>query len=308
MIVDPSLGRIRTINPQDLSTADLHGLLLGTVTPRPIAFASTVDAEGRVNLSPFSYFNVFSTNPAVLVFAPARRVRDNTTKHTLDNVQAHPEVVINLVNYALVQQMSLASTEYPHGVNEFAKAGLTEEPSLRVQPPRVAESPVSFECKVLEVKALGENGGAGSLVICQVLLAHFREEIFTDDQIDPRKLDIVARMGANWYCRVNGEAMFEVPKPGRTHGIGVDQMPEAVRVSPVLTGNDLGLLGGISQLPDAQALAAFRLSPELGDTLDHSRELRFVTELDLHRAAQQLLARGEVEKAWLVLMQSLPLG
>lgn len=212
-----------TIDPKEISVPELHGHLLSAVAPRPIAFASTVDKEGNVNLSPFSFFNVFSANPPVMIFSPARRGRDNTTKHTLENVKEHAEVVVNVVSYDMVQQMSLSSTEYEKGVNEFEKAGFTEVKSDRVAPPRVKESPVSFECKVTEVKSLGEQGGAGQLVFCEVLLIHIADRVLGENgKIEPNKIDLVARMGGNWYSRAAGDAIFEVTKPLTTMGIGVD--------------------------------------------------------------------------------------
>lgn len=247
---------MKTIDPKAVSTAALHGYMLGAVTPRPIAFASTIDAEGKVNLSPFSFFNVFSANPPIMIFSPARRGRDNTTKHTYENVLQVKQVVINIVNYDIVQQMSLSSTEYGKGVNEFEKAGLTPLASQTIKPPRVAESPVQFECKVNEVVSLGTQGGAGNLVICEVLKMHIDESILdVNGNIDPIKLDAVSRMGGNWYGRAK-EGMFEVPKPLSTLGIGFDQLPKAVYSSKFLTGNDLAMLANVQMLPKgAQAIA-----------------------------------------------------
>lgn len=246
---------MKTIDPKAVSTAALHGYMLGAVTPRPIAFASTIDAMGNVNLSPFSFFNVFSANPPIMIFSPARRGRDNTTKHTYENVLQVKQVVINIVNYDIVQQMSLSSTEYGKGVNEFEKAGLTPLASQTIKPPRVAESPVQFECKVNEVVSLGTQGGAGNLVICEVLKMHIDEAILdTNGNIDPVKLDAVSRMGGNWYGRAK-EGMFEVPKPLSTLGIGFDQLPKAVCISKFLTGNDLAMLANVQVLPKgAQAI------------------------------------------------------
>ncbi|MEQ9022042.1 MAG: flavin reductase family protein, partial [Pseudomonadales bacterium] len=247
-----------TIDPKEIPVPQLHGHLLGAVAPRPIAFASTVDKDGNVNLSPFSFFNVFSANPPVMIFSPARRGRDNTTKHTLENVKEHAEVVVNIVSYAMVQQMSLSSTEYAKGVNEFTKAGFTEVKSERVKPPRVKEAPVSFECKVIEVKSLGEQGGAGQLVICEVLLMHIADRVLGEDgKIDPNKIDLVSRMGGNWYARASGDAIFEVAKPLTTMGIGVDQIPDQIRTSTVLTGNHLGMLGNVEALPTEEEVNDF---------------------------------------------------
>ena len=240
---------MKTIDPKALSTAALHGYMLGAVTPRPIAFASTIDVDGNVNLSPFSFFNVFSANPPIMIFSPARRGRDNTTKHTYENVLQVKQVVINIVNYDIVQQMSLSSTEYGKGVNEFEKAGLTPLASQTIKPPRVAESPVQFECRVNEVISLGTEGGAGNLVICEVLKMHINEAVLDPDgKIDPVKLDAVSRMGGNWYGRAK-QGMFEVPKPLSRLGIGFDQLPEAIRTSKLLTGNDLAKLANVEVLP-----------------------------------------------------------
>ena len=240
---------MKTIDPKAVSTAALHGYMLGAVTPRPIAFASTIDSAGNVNLSPFSFFNVFSANPPIMIFSPARRGRDNTTKHTYENVLQVKEVVINIVNYDIVQQMSLSSTEYGKGVNEFEKAGLTPLASQTIKPPRVAESPVQFECRVNEVISLGTEGGAGNLVICEVLKMHINEAVLDPDgKIDPVKLDAVSRMGGNWYGRAK-QGMFEVPKPLSRLGIGFDQLPEAIRTSKLLTGNDLAKLANVEVLP-----------------------------------------------------------
>ena len=232
------------INPKDIPVPQLHGYLLGAVGPRPIAFASTIDSEGNPNLSPFSFFNVFSANPPILIFSPARRGRDNTTKHTYENVKEVAEVVINVVNYDIVEQMSLSSTEYPKGVNEFIKAGFTPLESETIKPLRVKESPIQFECRVNEVVELGDGGGAGNLVICEVLMIHIKDEVLdSNGKIDQKKIDLVGRMGGNWYCHANGDALFEVEKPLATLGIGIDNIPEDIRNSSILTGNDLGKLG-----------------------------------------------------------------
>ena len=284
-----------TIHPENTSTGKLHGYLLASVSPRPIAFASTVDKDGKVNLSPYSFFNVFSANPPVVIFSPARRVRDNTVKHTLENVLDVPEVVINIVNYDMVQQMSLSSTEYPKGVNEFVKAGLTELPSEVVTPPRVAEAPVQLECKVLNVVALGEEGGAGNLVIAQVVRMHIKEDILDDEgRIDAAKIDTVARMGGNWYSRAK-TGMFEVPKPLSTLGIGVDQIPEQIRLSTILSGNDLGQLGNVEQLPTEVESASFMeaFHPEVLIQGDPEQK---------HQLAKNYIAKGAVSDAWKVLL------
>jgi len=282
-----------SINPKEISTPQLHGYLLGAVAPRPICFASTVDAEGNVNLSPYSFFNVFSANPPIMIFSPARRVRDNTTKHTLENVLETKEVVINIVSHAMVQQMSLSSTEYDKGVNEFTKAGFTEIPSEKVKPPRVAEAPVQFECKVKDVIALGSEGGAGNLIIAEVVQLHVDESILdADGKIDPIKIDTVSRLGANWYSRAKA-GLFEVEKPLRTLGVGVDSFSEAIRLSKVLTGNDLGKLGNLEKLPSENELTAFRSSSEWNSALN---------EVEVHQKAQELISSGSTEEAvkWLL--------
>jgi flavin reductase (DIM6/NTAB) family NADH-FMN oxidoreductase RutF len=279
---------ILTINPRDIGTVGLQNYLQSSVGPRPIALASTVDAEGNVNLSPFSFFNVFSANPPILIFSPARRVRDNTSKHTLDNVLEVPETVINVVNYSIVQQTSLASTEYEKGVNEFVKAGLTEEKSVMVKPPRVSESPVAFECAVREVIHLGDEGGAGNLVLCEVLLIHINRNILNEKNlIDQRKIDLVARMGGDWYCRASGAALFEVEKPLAKKGIGFDGLPQAIRESYVLTGNHLAQLANSERIPTEEDLANIEIAGEI----EHA-----------HFLAKTLLDAGKVAEAWKVLL------
>lgn len=285
-----------TIDPNEISTGKLHGYLLGAVSPRPIAFASTVDDAGNVNLSPFSFFNVFSANPPILIFSPARRVRDNTTKHTLENVIATKEVVINIVSYAMVQQMSLSSTEYDKGINEFVKAGFTEAASIKVKPPRVAEAPVQLECKVNEVIALGNEGGAGNLVICEVVQLHIDENILdAEGKIDPAKIDAVARMGGNWYSRAK-EGMFEVPKPLSTLGIGIDALPETIKNSTVFTGNDLGMLANVERMPSEKEVADFIAASETDAAF-----LKNTSEKQLHLKAQELLCNGNLSEAWKLL-------
>ena len=246
-----------TIDPKEIAPAKLQGYLQGAIAPRPIAFASTIDENGTPNLSPFSFFNVFSSNPPILVFSPARRVRNNTVKHTLINSENTREVVINIVNYDIVQQMSLSSTEYPDGVNEFEKAGLTMVKSDLVKPFRVAESPVQFECKVNDVIALGDQGGAGNLVICEVVKIHINEAVLDENgAIDQQKVDLVARCGGNWYSRAN-QGLFEVEKPLSTLGIGVDNIPDFIKESTIFNGNDLGKLGNIETIPSEEEIAIF---------------------------------------------------
>lgn len=286
-----------SIEPYELSTGKLHGYLLGAVSPRPICFASTVDGEGNVNLSPFSFFNVFSAKPPILVFSPARRGRDNTTKHTYENVLQVPEVVINIVSFEMVQQVSLSSTEYAQGVNEFKKAGFTELVSDIVKPPRVAEAPVQLECKVNEVISLGKEGGAGNLVICEVVKLHIKEEILDGDgNIDPFKIDTVSRLGGNWYSRAKA-GLFEVPKPLTTLGIGVDSLPEEIRHSKVLTGNDLGMLGNIENFPNSEEIHTF---------INASEELKWLRDegnsLEIHKKAKDFLSEGKIDEAWKILL------
>ncbi|WP_248724859.1 flavin reductase family protein [Seonamhaeicola sp. ML3] len=286
-----------SFEPKDLSTSKLHSYLLGAVAPRPIAFASTVDKEGRPNLSPFSFFNVFSANPPILVFSPARRVRDNTVKHTLENVLATKEVVINIVNFDLVHQVSLSSSEYPKGVNEFEKAGLSMLKSDLVKPLRVAESPVQFECKVNEVITLGSEGGAGNLVICEVLKLHIDDDVLNDDQsINQNKLDLVARAGGAYYSRAK-KGFFEIPKPISTLGIGVDSMPEHVKNSMILTGNDLGMLANVDKLPSAEEVNAF-----IESVAENYPNIKTATHREKHKLARNYLSFGDVESAWKILL------
>lgn len=278
--------------PKDLETPKLHSYLLSAVAPRPIAFASTVDKDGRPNLSPFSFFNVFSANPPILIFSPARRVRGNTIKHTLENVEVTNEVVINVVNYDIVQQMSLSSTEYPEGVNEFEKAGLTMLKSDIVKPFRVAESPIQMECKVNEVVKLGTEGGAGNLVICEVVKMHINDEVLDENgAIDQVKLDLVSRAGGSFYSRAKS-GFFEIPKPLRTLGIGVDALPEHVKNSNILTGNDLGLLANVETLPTEDAILAFK----------QKHDLSKINLEEKHKKAQDFLSYNDVESAWKMLL------
>lgn len=288
------------IIPGEAKTAQLHGLLLGAVAPRPICFASTIDADGVPNLSPFSFFNVFGAKPPILIFSPARRVRDNSTKHTLENVYATKEVVINVVSYDIVQQMNLASCEYPKGINEFEKSGFTPIKSDIVKPFRVKESAVQMECKVLQVIETGNEGGAGNLVICEMVCMHVDDHVLDEHgKIDPHKIDLVARMGADYYCRASGEAVFEVNKPNLQLGIGVDALPEWIRNSHVLTGNNLGMLGNSASIPVVdEVLYDDRLSQvikEYGE--DHAARRQA-----LHIYAKELLDHGNIEKAWQVLL------
>lgn len=286
---------IKSINPKEIPIPELHGLLLGAVSPRPIAFASTIDSNGKVNLSPFSFFNVFSANPPIMIFSPARRVRGNTIKHTLENAMSTKEVVINIVNYDMVQQMSLASVEYGQGVNEFEKAGFTEITSETIKPPRVKESPVSFECKVNEIVHLGSEGGAGNLIICEVTKIHLDTQILDENgKIDPNKIDTVARMGGNWYSRASGNSIFEIPKPTSTIGMGIDKIPDTIRKSNILTGNELGQLGTFEKIPEVPPTD----NSSVSDIIDSNTNV----EERLHQLAKGYLAKNQIEQAWAVLM------
>ena len=286
-----------TLDPKELSPAKLQGYLQSAIAPRPIAFASTIDKNGKPNLSPFSFFNIFSSNPPILVFSPARRVRNNSLKHTLINCQDTKQVVINVVNFDIVQQMSLSSTEYPDGVNEFAKAGLTAIPSDIVKPYRVAESPVQLECKVNEIIALGTEGGAGNMIICEVVKIHINEAVLdANGIIDPMKIDLVSRLGGNWYSRAN-QGLFEVEKPLATLGIGVDTIPDFVKESPVFNGNDLGKLGNIESLPTNEEITIFvKQNFEIKGVLSADDEVK------KHQLAKEYLDKNEVLTAWKVLL------
>jgi flavin reductase (DIM6/NTAB) family NADH-FMN oxidoreductase RutF len=288
------------ILPQDISTKQLHAYLLGSIAPRPICFASTIDSEGNANLSPFSFFNVFGSKPPICIFSPARRVRDNTIKDTLENVIETKEVVINVVSYDMVQQMSLSSCEYPKGTDEFTKSGFTPVASTLVKPFRVKESPVSLECKVLEVKSMGDEGGAANLIICEVVKMHINDRILDEQlQIDPHKIDLVARMGMDYYCRASGESVFEVPKPNLKLGVGIDQLPLHIRQSDILSGNDLGLLGNSTSIP---VVADMQNDERLIEILKDYRSEPSTLKNALHTYAKELLAKGKVDDAWQVLL------
>ena len=282
-----------SIDPKDISTEKLQGYLQSAVAPRPIAFASTIDENGKPNLSPFSFFNMFSTNPPILIFSPARRVRDNTTKHTLENAKSTKEVVINMVNFDIVQQMSLSSTEYSKGVNEFEKAGFTMVNSEKVKPFRVGESPIQMECKVNSIIELGTEGGAGNLIICEVLKLHIHEKYVDENgNIDQVKLDLVARAGGNYYSRAK-EGFFEIPKPLLTLGVGVDALPLEYRNSTILTGNDLGLLGNVEAIPLEEDVNKFAKEHPKFIGLEKTKK---------HTFAQEFLKNNDVESAWKVLL------
>lgn len=286
-----------SIEPKEVSPVKLQGYLQGSVGPRPIAFASTVDKDGNPNLSPFSFFNVFSSNPPILVFSPSRRVRDNTVKHTLLNAEATREVVINVVNFDIVQQASLSSTEYADGVNEFLKSGLTQLKSDIVKPFRVAESPVQYECKVNEIISLGSEGGAGNLIICEVVKMHISEAILDENgAIDQYKIDLVSRMGGNWYSRAN-KGLFEVPKPLTTLGIGVDEIPDFIKESTVFDGNDLGMLGNVESLPTSEEIDIF-----VKENFAVKGVLSSADEENVHQKAKEYLENQDAISAWKVLL------
>lgn len=288
---------MKSINPKDISTVDIQGYLQSAIGPRPIAFASTMDKNGNPNLSPFSFFNVFSANPPILVFSPARRVRDNTIKHTLINCQETREVVINIVDYAMVHQMSLSSTEYGAGVNEFLKAGLTMKKSEVVKPYRVQESPVQFECQINDIINLGQEGGAGHLIICEVVRFHVSEDILdAQGKIIQEKLDLVSRMGGNWYSRANA-GLFEIPKPLTTLGIGVDEIPPFIVNSDVFNGNDLGMLGNVERLPNSEEINTF-----VQNNIDIKGILSSGDEAYIQQKAKELLAQTKVDEAWKLLL------
>lgn len=291
-----------TINPSEIPVSKLHQYLLGAVGPRPIAFASTVDADGNDNLAPFSFFNVFSANPPIMIFSPARSGRTNETKDTYNNVKVIPEVVINVVNFDIVHQMSLASSPFHPEVSEFEKAGFTALDSETIRPKRVGESPVQFECKVIEVKELGNQGGAGNLVICEVLRIHLNEAVLDETgMIDQHKIDLVSRMGGNWYCRAEGASMFEITKPITTLGIGFDQLPNDIRLSSVLSGNDLGQLAGIEELPNETDVNEYKLI-ELSDLFISLEDKPSELETELHIRAKGLLKENKLNEAWMTLL------
>ena len=286
-----------SIDVKSLNPMQIQSYLQGAVAPRPIAFASTIDVNGIANLSPFSFFNVFSSNPPILVFSPARRVRDNTIKHTLINCEQTKEVVINIVNFAIVQQMSLASTEYADGVDEFLKSGLTPIASDVIKPFRVKESPVQFECVVNQIVALGSEGGAGNLIICEVVKIHIDEAVLDQNgTIDPVKIDLVSRMGANWYSRAK-EGLFEVEKPIASLGIGVDLIPDFVIKSPIFDGNDLGKLGNIQSLPNSEEINTFVIK-----NLIVKGVLSSTDEQKVHAKAKEYLDHNDAVSAWKVLL------
>lgn len=294
---------MNTIAFDPVQGSPIDDLIKYAIAPRPICFASTQDREGNINLSPFSYFNIFSMNPPICVFSPLRRMRDGSTKHTLENLLEVPEVVINIVNYAMVQQQSLASTEYGKEINEFEKSGLTMLASELIAPPRVAESPVQLECKVREIVSLGEGRGHGSLIIAEVLRMHVQSDLMDESgKIDQAKIDLVARLGGDWYSRVTRESLFEVPKPLRDMGIGVDRLPESIRLSTILTGNHLGLLGNVKEIPQQQEAETLLDDPEIKEIQDAFIGDQTSRRMQYHRLAAGYLDRGEVIHAWKILL------
>ena len=288
------------INLKDLKPLDAQNYLQHAIAPRPICFASTIDAEGNINLSPFSFFNLFSSNPPIVIFSPARRVRDNTTKHTLQNVLEVPEVVINIVDYTIVQQTSLASCEFEKGTNEFEKAGFTMEASTQVKPPMVKESKIKLECKVIEVKPLGTQGGAGNLVIAEVLVMHIDDSILNaENKIDQTKLNLVARLGGDWYCKVNESNLFKVEKPNTQLGIGVDALPTSIKNSKILSGKNLGQLANVNQMPFVDA--AFE-DDKLKSIIQYYSINPDDMEVELHKYAAQLLNVNKINEAWQIIL------
>ena len=291
------------INPKDIPIGELHQYLLGAVGPRPIALASTIDKDGSSNLSPFSFFNVFSANPPIAIFSPARRVRNNTTKHTLENILENNEVVINVVSYNIVQQTSLSSTEYDCGVDEFIKSGLTPIKSNLIKPFRVKESPVQMECTVNDVISLGKQGGAGNLVICEIKMLHINKNILNDaGAIDPNKIDLVGRMGGNWYCRSSKDALFEVEKPLRNLGIGVDNIPSEIRNSHILSGNDLGMLGNVESIPSLNEVEKYMKENYNTEQIQDFSIRNKEAVQELHSHAKELLSKNLIIEAWKLLL------
>jgi len=285
---------------KDISPMDVQNYLQHAIAPRPICFASTIDKDGNINLSPFSFFNLFSSNPPIVIFSPARRVRDNTTKHTLQNVMELPEVVINIVDYDMVQQTSLASCEFAKGINEFEKAGFTMQAANMVKPPMVKESKIKLECKVVEVKPLGNEGGAGNLVICEVLVMHIDEIILDENnKIDQTKMHHVARLGGDWYCKVDETSLFKVAKPNTQLGIGIDALPEGIRNSKILSGNHLGQLANVNELPFVDP--AFN-DDQLKNIIQYFSIDPIDMEIELHNYAKALLDQDKANEAWQVLL------
>jgi len=289
------MNSIKTIDPNNITQPELHKHLLSAIAPRPICFASTIDKNGNVNLSPFSYFNVFSSNPPMMVFSPARSGINNTLKHTHENIKEIPQVVINIVNYQMVEQMSLTSTNYDKGINEFVKSGLTPIPSKKIKPPRVKETPVAFECTISKIIELGNGPGAGNLILAKVELIHINTKYLNEKgYLDTSLLDLVGRMGENWYIRAKKDALFEITKPIKTKGIGVDNLPLSVQQSKVLTGNDLGRLANVERLPSESEIRK-------------NTEAINMSKSDLganHKLAKGELVNGNIQKALAILIYS----
>jgi flavin reductase (DIM6/NTAB) family NADH-FMN oxidoreductase RutF len=291
-----------TIDMTDLSLVRQQQYLQHAIAPRPVCFASTIDRNGEVNLSPFSFFNLFSINPPIVIFSPLKRMRDNKTKHTLDNVREVPEVVINIVDFDMVQQVSLASCEFPKGINEFIKAGFTSEPATIVRPPMVKESKIKLECRVNEIKEMGTEGGAGNLILCQVVRMHIDDAILNEDMmIDQQKLNLVARLGGDWYSEVNNRNLFKVPKPNTQVGIGIDQLPESVRKSRILTGNNLGQLANVNELP---VIEPSFTDDKLKNIIQYYSINPEEMESEIHLYAKELLDHNQLSAAWQVLLST----
>ena len=302
--MNPENLEVVSINPTDVSVGAFHAWLLGAIAPRPIAFVSSISAEGEVNLAPFSFFNVFGSNPPLLIFSPSTRVRDATNKHSLINAQQVPEVVVNMVNYPMVEQMSLASCEYPKGVNEFIKAGFTQAASLLVKPPRVAEAPAAFECKVLDVITYGNGGGAANLVICQVVMGHFRKDYLDENgKLDPGSLDLVGRMGGDWYVRATREALFTVPKPNEKKGIGFDNLPKKIIESTVLTGNNLARLANVEEIPAMAEIEDIAIKQEIELITRNIPSNYKEGIIAMQTLARNYIEAGEVAMGWQILLR-----
>jgi flavin reductase (DIM6/NTAB) family NADH-FMN oxidoreductase RutF len=293
----------KSFDPKDLPTPQLHEYLLATIAPRPIAWASTVDKNGRVNLAPFSFFNVFGSNPPILIFSPSRRVKDNTTKHTLRNVQETGECVINIANYELAGQMVLSSGEYSDEINEFELAGLETEASVKVKAPRVKGAPAHFECKVREIIPMGEHGGAANLIICEVIHLHLNENVFNEEgKVDPYKVDNVARLGRIWYTRAR-EGLYQMGAPrGDQSHMGYGRLPESLLKSRYLTGNELAMLAGTSYMPTEEEIKMVKESTGMQEIYEkyaaHPEEL----QSKVHNLAKTLIHDNKIEEAWRVLL------
>jgi flavin reductase (DIM6/NTAB) family NADH-FMN oxidoreductase RutF len=294
---------IKTIAPGSIPTAQLHRLILGAVAPRPIAFASTIDKAGNPNLSPFSFFNAFGVNPTTLIFSPSRRGRDNTNKHTYENIREIPEVVINVVNYDMVQQMSLASCEYPKGVNEFEKSGFTAIASETIRPFRVKESPVQFECKVRQVIETGDGGGAANLVICEITMIHIHDGILDENGIpDPNKIRLIGRHTGDFYVKAYGESLFVVEKPAAKLGIGIDALPSKIKNSNRLTGNNLGQLGNCENFPTLEDISSVASLPEVKKIINTHKNDQAILARELQILAKKWLDESRVKEAFCVLL------